>query len=60
MINWGFVKGKTQTDLPWDSWKEPYINGRQPAVWHHEIFYADGKPYKESEVKLIRELIGKK
>ena len=60
MINWGFVKGKTQTDLPWDSWEKPYINGREPAVWHHEIFYPDGKPYKESEVKLFRELTGKK
>ncbi|HSS13556.1 MAG TPA: hypothetical protein VLL04_06680, partial [Rhizomicrobium sp.] len=24
MINWGFVNGKTQTDMPWDSWQRPY------------------------------------
>ena len=24
--NWGFVAGKTQTWLPWDSWKSPYVN----------------------------------
>ena len=24
MINWGFVVGKTQTDLPWDSAQHPY------------------------------------
>src|SRR3546814_4253445 len=24
MINWGFVDGKSQTRLPWDSWKKPY------------------------------------
>lgn len=58
MINWGFVKGKTQTHLPWDSWEKPYINGREPAVWHHEIYYPDGKPYSEQEVKLFKKLTG--
>jgi hypothetical protein len=24
-INWGFVAGKTQTYLPWESWEHPYI-----------------------------------
>lgn len=60
MINWGFVVGKTQTNLPWDSWKQPYINGRQPAVWHHEILNADGSPYKKEETDKIKELTGKK
>ena len=23
--NWGFVAGKTQTHLPWDSWQKPYV-----------------------------------
>jgi hypothetical protein len=22
-INWGLVEGKTQTNLPWDSWRRP-------------------------------------
>ena len=60
MINWGFVVGKTQTNLPWDSWQKPYVNGREPAVWHHEIFYSDGMPYREDEVELIRALTGAK
>ena len=30
-INWGFVNGKTQTDLPWDSWDRPYVK-TQPTV----------------------------
>jgi hypothetical protein len=60
MINWGFVVGKTQTNLPWDSWRQPYTNGRQPAVWHHEILNADGTPYKQAEVDVIRNLTGKK
>jgi hypothetical protein len=58
-INWGFVVGKSQTNLPWDSWQKPYVK-QPPAVWFHDIFYADGKPYRESEVKLIRELTGAK
>src|SRR5262249_42785250 len=31
-INWGLVEGKTQTTLPWDSWKKPYVGDRQPPV----------------------------
>jgi hypothetical protein len=58
-INWGFVVGKSQTNLPWDSWQKPY-DKQPPAVWFHDIFYADGRPYREGEVKLIRELTGAK
>lgn len=57
--NWGLVQGKTQTHLPWDSWKQPYINGREPAVWFHEVFRNDGTPYKPEEIQLIRELTGR-
>jgi hypothetical protein len=52
-INWGLVAGKTQTYLPWDSWKNPYVN-REPAVWFHEIFRADGQPYRQEEADFIR------
>lgn len=58
-INWGFVQGKTQTHLPWDSWQKPYVD-REPEVWFHEVFRADGKPYRQEEVDLIRKLTGKK
>jgi Cellulase (glycosyl hydrolase family 5) len=54
-INWGLVAGKTQTWLPWDSWKKPYTD-RQPKEWFHEIFRTDGKPYRQDEVDLIRKL----
>ena len=57
--NWGFVAGKTQTWLPWDSWQHPYTD-RQPAVWFHDIFRADGEPYNPEEVKFIRDIIGRK
>jgi Cellulase (glycosyl hydrolase family 5) len=58
-INWGFAAGKSQTSLPWDSWQHPYVD-REPAIWFHEIFYADGKPYREEEVRLIRGLTSTK
>lgn len=56
-INWGLVLGKTQTNLPWSSWKTPFVN-TQPAEWFHDVFYPDGEPYRESEAKKIRELTG--
>jgi hypothetical protein len=58
-INWGLVAGKTQTYLPWESWDHPYIT-TQPPIWFHEVFHSDGKPYREREVQLIRELTGTK
>jgi len=54
-INWGFVQGKTQTYYPWDSWKHPYVK-HPPAMWFHDVFYPDGRPYRDSETQLIREL----
>jgi hypothetical protein len=57
-INWGFVAGKTQTYLPWDSWQRPYVL-QQPPVWFHEVLRSDGTPYRQAEVDLIRQLTGK-
>lgn len=54
-INWGFVAGKSQTYLPWDSWQRAYVN-RQPDVWFHDIFHADGTPYRPTEVAFIRKM----
>ena len=54
-INWGLVQGKTQTHLPWDSWRKPYID-REPSVWFHEVFRNDGTPYNHKEVALIKSL----
>lgn len=58
-INWGFVAGKTQTYLPWDSWQRPYVL-QQPQIWFHEVLRGDGTPYRQAEVDLIRQLTGKK
>jgi hypothetical protein len=57
-INWGFVAGKTQTYLPWESWQHPYVLD-QPPVWFHEVLRPDGTPYRQAEVNLIRKLTGR-
>jgi hypothetical protein len=57
-INWGFVAGKSQTYLPWDSWDRPYVK-TQPMVWFHDVLHADGKPYRRREAQILRDLTGK-
>jgi hypothetical protein len=59
-INWGLVAGKTQTYLPWDSWRKPYTGGREPSIWFHEVFRTDGTPYRPEEVNFIRATLGRK
>ncbi len=58
MINWGLVQGKTQTNLPWDSWQHPYVD-REPSIWFHEVFRNDGSPYIPEEVEFIKRMTGK-
>ena len=54
-INWGLVQGKSQTHLPWDSWRRPYVD-REPSVWFHEVFRNDGTPYDAKETALIKSM----
>jgi len=54
-FNWGFVAGKTQTYLPWDSWKRPYVEDK-PTVWFHDIFYSDGSLYRPREGEIFQDL----
>ena len=54
-INWGFVKGKTQAWLLWDSWTHPYVL-QQPTIWFHDVSYPDVKPCHQHEIDLIRTL----
>ena len=53
VINWGFVDGRTQTRLPWDSWLKPYTRD-EPPIWFHEVLHADGTPYRLAEVRMIK------
>jgi hypothetical protein len=51
---WGLVDGKSQTKYPWSTWQTPIIG--EPDPWHHDVFHTDGKPYRETEVELIKSL----
>ncbi|MFL5789010.1 MAG: 1,4-beta-xylanase [Flavisolibacter sp.] len=55
-INWGFVSGKTNTIYAWDT---PMPDGSEPKVWFHDLFRADGTPYRLDEVELVKKLTGK-
>ncbi len=52
--NWGLVDGKSQTKYPWATWREVFT--AEPELWHHDIFRADGTPYRKEEVDYIRRL----
>lgn len=55
VFNWGFVDGRTQTRLPWDSWTRSYLT-EEPTVWFHDVLHHDGTPYRAAEAALIRRL----
>lgn len=48
--NWGLVVGRTQTWLDWRRERNTTPAGR----WQHDLFHADGRPYDEAEIALIR------
>jgi hypothetical protein len=54
--NWGLVNGKTQTHLNWDASKN---KGNETAIWQHDIFTKDLKPYSAEEIGLLKKLSGK-
>ncbi len=56
--SWGLVAGKTQTHCPWDSWEFKYES--EPELWFHDIFRADGEPYRPQEVEFLKAFNKKK
>jgi len=54
-INWGLIAGRSQTNYPWDSWTKKYT--AEPQLWHHDIFRADGTPYRKEEVEFIKKIV---
>jgi hypothetical protein len=52
-LNWGLVKGKTNTVFAWDS---PMPDRDEPPVWFHDIFRPDGTPFSQQETDFIRNI----
>lgn len=56
-FNWGLVKGRTQTHLPWPHTLEELLGGVvNENAWFHDVLRADGSPYDKTETQLIAEL----
>lgn len=53
--NWGFVAGKTQTYLPWDSWDHPYDTA--PKTWFSDLLMPDGMPFQNREIQTVQGLL---
>jgi hypothetical protein len=50
--SWGLFTGKTQTNLRWQTMSgEPEAN---PEIWQQDLFYNDGRPYREEEIAYIK------
>jgi hypothetical protein len=50
-INWGLVKGKTNTIFAWSA---PMPDRDEPPVWFHDVFRPDGTPFRPAEAEFIR------
>lgn len=51
---WGLVRGKTQTWLPW-----PSVMANSPdycRLWFHDVFDENGIPFAKAEIELVRRL----
>jgi hypothetical protein len=51
-INWGLVKGKTNTIYAWGD--TTHADGSEPELWFHDIFRPDGSPFSQEEVEVIK------
>ena len=54
--NWGFVKGRSNTIYPWNSWDSVYT--AEPEIWFHDILRENGEPWSPSEAEFIRKTTG--
>lgn len=49
-INWGLVRGKTNTIYPWGSKQ----GDPEPAIWFQDVLWPNGTAFNGSETTLIR------
>ena len=51
-INWGLVRGKTNTIFPWGTEE----GAPEPPRWFHDLFWPDGTPYDPEEAAAFKSL----
>lgn len=58
-FQWGLVKGRTQTYLPWPADLVRAHGGSSDAsIWFHDLLHPNGQPYDSEEVAKIAALTG--
>ncbi len=57
IYNWGLVKGKTQTNLNWDTMPKGATPNPNPILWQHDLFNEDYTPYKPEEIDFINKVL---
>lgn len=58
-FQWGLVKGRTQTHLPWPADLVAAHGGvADRSVWFHDLLNEAGQPYDSAETDKIRGLLG--
>lgn len=56
-FQWGLVKGRTQTFLPWpDDLVRAHGGTPDRSIWFHDLLHENGEPYDPAEVDTIRRL----
>lgn len=50
IFNWGFVNGKTQTHLSWDT----CAPGPAQAIWQHDLLFSNRTPYDAEEMNMLK------
>ncbi len=54
-FQWGLVKGRTQTHLPWPAELVTAHGGQaDPSIWFHDLLETNGMPYIADETDLIK------
>lgn len=54
---WGLVRGKTQTWLPWPAIRKQKRD--DPQLWFHDVLDEQGVPFRQGEMDLVREFTGR-
>ncbi|MBQ1202611.1 MAG: cellulase family glycosylhydrolase [Loktanella sp.] len=56
-FQWGLVKGRTQTWLPWpDALVKAHGGDPSRDIWFHDLLHEDGQPYDAREIETIQRL----
>ena len=56
VLSFGLFDSKMQCKFHWDS-KE---GAKEPKIWFHDIFHADGTPYDQKEIDFIKQITSDK